>query len=219
MAQGSQVCSVSWWETRHGAGLLGVCLLLPGTSARQGILAIAPSKQSYWECQIRHRAWSRQRGTRGSPGESVFLVQGQLAPHCHPPAHPTPGLHPFESLCPSGVFTMAPLWAQSAPELGGGWNRPTGLVQVTIWPSGTVWKYGLSRWLPRPRMSLLGQLLPDAFPPLTPPTPQPSAPSPPPTRPRCSLRASLSSHPPDLRLELLLGIFHSNSDSSKNINN
>lgn len=140
LAQGSQVCSVSWWETRHGAGLLGVCLLLPGTSARQGIPAIAPSKQSYWECQIRHRAWSRQRGTRGSPGESVFLVQGQLAPHCHPPAHPTPGLHPFESLCPSGVFTMAPLWAQSAPEWGGGWNRPTGLVQVTIWPSGTVWK-------------------------------------------------------------------------------
>lgn len=34
----------------------GLCLFLPGTSAREGIPAIAPWKQSYWECQIRYWA-------------------------------------------------------------------------------------------------------------------------------------------------------------------
>lgn len=49
----------------------GLCPLLPGTSASQGIPATDLWKQNYRECQIRYWALSGQRGTRGSPAESV----------------------------------------------------------------------------------------------------------------------------------------------------
>lgn len=106
----------------------GLCLLLPGTSARKGIPALAPWKQSSWECQIRYWAWAEQWGTQGSPGESACPALGSAS--SSPPApsapsieHRASGLRPSESAQPSGVFTGPLARPNQPPEQGRGGGR------------------------------------------------------------------------------------------------
>ena len=123
----------------------------PGTSARKGIPALAPWKQSSWECQIRYWARAEQWGTQGSPGESACLALGSAS--CSPPAPSAPSIErrasaPLSQCSPRGVSQGLLLGPASLLSREGGGGRSVGhgdQGRVTNWPLGSIWKQGLTQ--------------------------------------------------------------------------